>query len=500
MITVNKCRRWIILAENKQEAKDLKAVNQITGFQLFSMTTSMVMTVYGFASFAKQGATAFFFLFLAGILWFLPVTRAAGEMASVDGWSKGGVFTWVGHMYNENSGFTALFYQWVHITVGMNTMMMFIIACFSASLSLPAMYNNLWFRYILMLIIIWGLIALQQRGTKFTGKIAQWGFTLGVIIPVFFLLFLFAAYLLTGHHMLITINWHTIFPQSWSGSVLVGFVPFILAFCGAEGSAPHVKNLKNPKAYAKVMLALCIAAICSDIIGSMSIAATIPNDKIQLSNGIVFAYGSLASMFHMSGEFIQRLTGILLALGVLAEISSWVVGPNAGMHEAAKKGYLPARFAKSNSNGIGTNVMILQGIIVCIVGAWLTFGAGGSKNDISFQTAMSLTVAIYMLMYLMMFAAYFRLVNRHDDLHRTWVASRSKFLKNLYAIVGFILTAFALIVTFFPPKGYSVAQQHTYLMLLIVGFVIVFFVPFVMLRYHAKWTKDVKDAGLYDED
>lgn len=160
------------MAENKSEAQNVKDVNQITGFQLFSMTTSMVMTVYGFASFAKQGATAFFFLFLSGILWFLPVTRVAGEMASIDGWSKGGVFTWVGHMYGDNSGFSALFYQWVRITVGMNTMMMFIIACLSASLSLPAMYDNLWARYILALIIIWGLIALQQRGTKFTGKIA----------------------------------------------------------------------------------------------------------------------------------------------------------------------------------------------------------------------------------------------------------------------------------------------------------------------------------------
>ena len=142
------------MAENKNAAaNEVKAANEITGFQLFSMTTSMVMTVYGFASFAKQGATAFFFLFLAGILWFLPVTRAAGEMASVDGWSKGGVFTWVGKMYSDNSGFSALFYQWVHITVGMNTMMMFIIACFSASLSLPAMYNNLGDSHLVLLFL-----------------------------------------------------------------------------------------------------------------------------------------------------------------------------------------------------------------------------------------------------------------------------------------------------------------------------------------------------------
>ena len=47
--------------------ESVKADNQITGFQLFAMTTSMVMTVYGFAAFAKQGALALFFLVFCGL-------------------------------------------------------------------------------------------------------------------------------------------------------------------------------------------------------------------------------------------------------------------------------------------------------------------------------------------------------------------------------------------------------------------------------------------------
>lgn len=79
------------MSDNKSVDAVNKA-NQITGFQLFAMTTSMVMTVYGFAAFAQQGPTALFFLFLASILWFVPVTRTSGEMASINGWSKGGRF------------------------------------------------------------------------------------------------------------------------------------------------------------------------------------------------------------------------------------------------------------------------------------------------------------------------------------------------------------------------------------------------------------------------
>ena len=38
-------------------------------------------------------------------------------------------------------------------------------------------------------------------------------------------------------------------------------MPFVLAFCGGEASAPHAKYLENPKKYSTVMLALAITAI-----------------------------------------------------------------------------------------------------------------------------------------------------------------------------------------------------------------------------------------------
>ena len=63
--------------------------NQLTGLKLFAMTSSMVISIDEFAPFGKTGATALFYLLLAGLIWFLPVTQAAGEMASIDGWQKG---------------------------------------------------------------------------------------------------------------------------------------------------------------------------------------------------------------------------------------------------------------------------------------------------------------------------------------------------------------------------------------------------------------------------
>lgn len=479
---------------DEQKTSDVgvkRSANQINGFQLFSMTTSMVMTVYGFAALAKQGPVAFFYLFLAGVLWFIPVTRASGEMASIDGWSKGGIFTWARNMLGEKTGWAALFYQWIHITVGMNTMMFFIIGCLSISIDMPIINNNPAIKFMLMMVILWGLIFAQQHGTAVTGKIAQWCFSLGVIIPVFFLLIIFVIYLAQGNPMLININMHTLLPKSWSGNVLVGFVPFMLVFAGAEGSAPHVKDLKNPKIYPKVMTVLAICAIASDIIGSMAIAGTIPANKIQLSDGIVYAYGDLVRNFGLSVVIVEKVTGFLLAVGVLGEISSWVVGPNAGMFEAAKSGFLPPRFSKANKYGIETNVMILQGLIVSAMGALLTFGSGKNSSNLSFQTAISLTIALYTLMYVLLFASYLVLQFKHKELNRTFIAAKSSLFRKVYGVLGLVLSAFGFVVTFFPPEGLAPSAQHTYLLLLGSAFVIVVFIPFVLYRYHKKWAGEL---------
>lgn len=471
--------------------------NQLTGFQLFAMTTSMVMTVYGFAAFAKQGAMALFFLFLAGILWFIPVTRAAGEMASVDGWSKGGIFTWGKNLIGERMGWSAMFYQWIHITVGMCTMMLFIIGCLSITVNLPIINTNPVIKYVLMMIILWGLILAQQHGTKVTGKIAQWCFSIGVIVPVFLLLFLFITYLVKGNTVLIHVNTSTILPKEWNGATLQGLTPFILAFAGAEASAPHVKDLKKTSVYPKVMLALAVCAILSDIIGSFAIAATIPNAKIQLSTGIIYAYGMLVKQFGLSVStihIIEKVIGLLLALGIVGEISGWVVGPNAGMFEAAKEGFLPKRFAKANRFGIETNVMVLQGCIVSIMAALIVFGAGGNGNaNVPFRMAMSLTVVLYTLMYMLLFISYLMLTFKHEDLHRDFYAAKSKAVRIVMGILGLALSALAFVVAFFPPATYTPAQKHTFITLILIAFVIVLVIPFILYHFHDKWAKDLSE-------
>lgn len=285
--------------------------SQLTAVKLFAMTSSMVISVDELAPFGKTGPSVIFYLLVAGLLWFIPITQMAGEMASIDGWNRGGIFTWVQGTLGEKTGWEAMFLQWIHITVGMDTMMYVIIGALSITLGTPWFNTTPIVRFGLMMLILWGATAIQLIGVRKIGQIAEWLFILGIALPVVAIIVAFFVYLAQGHQLHMVIRWSSILPKSFNTTTLVAFVPFILAFCGGEASAPHVKNLKNPHSYSRVMLALALTAICFDLLGSLAIGMSVPKSEIQNSTGFVYTYGVLMNSIGLPGKVISCLLKLL---------------------------------------------------------------------------------------------------------------------------------------------------------------------------------------------
>lgn len=465
--------------------QDLK-YNRLTAFKLFAMTSSMVISVNELAPFGKTGPTALFYLLIAGIAWFIPITQMAGEMASIKGWEKGGIFTWVKGTLGEKTGWTALCYQWVHITVGMCTMMYVVIGALSIAFNTPWFNTTPLVRFILMMIILWGTTAIQVIGIRKIGRIAEWLFILGIALPVISLILGFFVYVAQGNPLHMTINWHTILPRHLNGSTLVAFVPFMLAFCGGEASAPHVKNLEHPRSYAKVMFALAATAICFDLFGSMAIGMTVPKSEIQNSTGFVYAYGKLFNSIGISGDLLQKIVGVLLACGVIGELGNWIAGPNQGMYEAAKEGYLPKYFAQTTKRGVPIRLMVVQSLIVTVSAVLITF-TSGTDADFAFNVSLAGTTAQYLMVYMIMLVAYIVLKRNHEDIPRAYYMSKSAVRSIAIACVAMLITIIAFFVTFIPAEGTPDHLRGAYVLLLIAMCVVVSIIPMVLYRYKDKW-------------
>jgi len=476
----------------------------LTLFGFFALTASMVMTVYEYPTFASSGFSLVFYLLLGGILWFLPVALSSAEMATVQGWDSGGVYTWSGTMLGEKWGFANIFFQWFQITVGFVTMIYFILGALSYVLNWDALNTNPVLKFVGVLVIFWALTFSQFKGTRLTARISKIGFTFGIMVPAIVLIILAIAYFSSGEKSLIPIDAAALVPDFSQLNTLVVFVSFILAYAGIEASASHANEMKNVKKdYPLAVIILVILAIILNTINGTAIGAVVPESQLGLSTGVIQGFEALVSHFGSGMDWIVSAIAILIAVGVIAEVSAWVVGPSWGMMYAGKKGLLPEKLIKENKHGVPTKFLLLQGIIVTVWAAVLTFG-GGSSN-VSFFTAISLTVIIYIVGYIIFFLAYIKLVRKHDtkEFPRAFEVSKKKGLKLVIAFAGLIVSIFALAISFVPPAQLPSDSSGAYLGILIVSFVVVVFVPFIIYHFMRKKNplpSGVKMPPIEDED
>ncbi|HHD2751355.1 TPA: glutamate:gamma-aminobutyrate antiporter [Clostridium perfringens] len=467
----------------KQEGTTKKS---LTLFGFFAMTASMVMAVYEYPTFATSKLHLVFYLLLGGFLWFIPVALCAAEMATVDGWEKGGVFTWTGKNLGKKYGFANLFFEFFEITVGFVTMIYFILGALSYVFNWPALNSNPMIKFIGVLVIFWILALSQFGGTKYTAKIAKIGFIVGILLPAAILIILSLVYIIQGNPIYISSK-DTFVPDFTQVNTLVVFVSFILSYMGVEASATHANEMSNPKKqYPLAMLLLVIVAIVVSTLGGLAIAAVIPQDQINLSAGVVQTFAVLLGHFTANNTILVKIIALLLAFGVIAEVSSWVVGPTRGMIIAAEEGAIPKSWAKTNKHDVPVYLVIAQGIIVSIWDAVLTFGGGGS--NLSFLAAMSLTVVIYLSGYVLFFVGYIKAI-LGEGLNGAYQMPGGKPVKLIVAIVGLATSVFAFFISFVPPTSIAgnMVKSHEYMWMLIISYAISLVLPFVIYELCQKY-------------
>ena len=487
---------------NNKELDKKRKIHQLGVFGFFAMTASMVMTVYEYPSFASSGFKLVFFLIIGGLFWFLPVSLCSAEMATVDGWEKGGIYSWVGNTLGQRWGFSALFFQWFQITVGFVTMCFFILAALAYVFKLDALYKNPLAMFFGVAIIVWVLTFTQLGGTKYTEKISKIGLIAGIAVPILVLIIGLVAYFMTGGKSQIDLSAKSLVPNFSDTHTLVIFASFILAYMGVEASASHVHELKEPnKMYPEVMIMLTILTICLDALGGLTVATTLPAKTLNgnLSYGVIETFENIyINHFGKQFSWLVFVIALLLALGVFAEISAWIVGPSKALLEAANDGILPAKFAETNKNGVSVFTIVVQAVIVTIWDAVLCGSiaiSGGSDSSVGYLTAIGLTVVIYLAAYVLFFLGYFVLILRKGDIKREFHIPGGNAVKLIVAAVGLFMTIATLVISFFPSSKLTAADNRVYQIVLIVCFIVSMAAPLIIYSNRHRWSSNGKATG-----
>jgi putative glutamate/gamma-aminobutyrate antiporter len=446
---------------------------QLGIFTLAMINVAAVLSLRNFPSMADYGYAVVFYLTLASICFFIPSALVSAELAAA--WpKKGGVYLWVREAFGPKWGFLAIFMQWVENLPWFPAVLTFT-ASSLAFIFNPDLAENRIFVVIICLVSLWAATLLNFRGMKLSAFLSSSGAIAGSLIPGVAIIGLAAAYVLSGDQLAISFSPGALVPDLGSLNQLMLLAGMLLAIAGMELSASHVTEVKNPqKNFPRAIFFATVIIIFISVVASLSIALVVPSDQLSLSAGVNQAFEDMLGVFSL--DWATPIISLLLAYGALTLVITWMVGPSKGIREVAGDGYLPKYMNKTNDHGMPTGTLIIQGIISSVLTLNVLFMPTVSG---AFWIMSALAIQLYLVMYLLMFAAAIKLRYSQPDVERPYRIPGGKPGMWIVSGVAFATSVFVFIFGFIPTE--SVRESGTMASVAYVAFLLTGVVVFVLL-------------------
>ncbi|MEP2029281.1 MAG: APC family permease [Paracoccaceae bacterium] len=267
-----------------------------------------------------------------------------------------------------------------------------------------------------------------------------------------------------------------LFPHITGLSSIAFLAGILLLFAGVEAQAVHANDMKNPcRDYPKSMFLAATIIFVLFTLGSLAVAAVVPAKDISLNAGLMQAFQNLLSKFGL--QFMTPIIGLLVAFGAIGGVMAWIGGPSRGLLQTAQEGEIPPLLAKTNKHGVQVAILIVQGVIVSAQAMiYLVF----KDVSVAFFVLSAMTIALYLVMYMLMYGAAIRLRITQPDLPRTYKIPGGMPGMLSVAGVGFLAVFFAFVVGFFPPTQLKVGSPATYVALVAGGLIVFVGLPLLI--------------------
>ena len=466
-----------------QTKATVKQAAKMGVFTLVIMNIVAVVSLRGLPAEAEYGVSSAFYYILAALVFLIPVSLVAAELAAMFPYQQGGMFRWIGEAFGDKPGFLGIWLQWIESTIWYPTVLTFG-AVSLAFIGMDHVFDahlaaNKYYTIVVVLAIYWLATIISLKGMGWVGKVSKIGGMVGTIIPVALIVVCAAIYLISGGQS--QMNWHGNFiPDFTNFDNIVLAVSIFLFYAGMEMSGVHVREIKNPTVnYPKAVVIGAIATVAIFILGTFALGVIIPAKDINLVQSLLVGFDNYFKAFHMN--WFTPVIAVALAFGVLAGVLTWVAGPSKGVFAVGQAGYLPKFFQKTNKNGVQKNILYVQGAIVTVL-AFLMVLMPSVQSF--YQILSQLTCILYLIAYLLMFAAAIRLRYNMKGAPRPFrLGKNGNGVMWLISGVGFIGSLTAFIFSFFPPNQISMGSNAIWFTVLIAGTVIFVALPFIILKF-----------------
>ncbi|MDO5561278.1 MAG: amino acid permease [bacterium] len=466
----------------------------LTTMQVALMTAAAVVSLRGLPMVAAEELTMFFYIIYATLLFLVPAGLVAAELGSAFATMGGGVYTWVKQAFGQKTGFLAIFLQWIQNVVWYPVVLGFGAAAIAYLIGKPELADNNWYTGFFIIVVYWLATLIALKGSQILAKITSQAFLFGTVLPGLAIVVMACLWLFDkrpiGFQNLSSADTSVVevskqatlhahprwFPSLTNLGNLSFLAGILLLFAGVEVQAVHAIDMKNPqKQYPKAIMIAAVISFAIFAVGSLAVAIVVPYNDLQLESGLFDAFKIAFDTYHL--PWLTNVFAGLAAFGAVGGVLSWITGPSRGLLWTARDGQLPKSWTKVNQNNVQVTILIWQGIFVTLLSLiYFIF-----KNvNVAFYLLSALTAGLYIIMYLLMYAAAIKLRYSQPNLARPYEVPGGKTGMWTIAGIGFLAAAVSLILCFIPPTQLVIGSASTYILLVACGSIVFVLMPFVI--------------------
>ncbi|MFF0555625.1 APC family permease [Streptomyces sp. NPDC004266] len=448
------------------------------------MTTASVASLRAAPTMAVYGLACVFLYLVPAIVFLLPTALVSAELAS--GWS-GGVYRWVAEGLSKPLGFLAVWCQFA-MTIFYYPSLLAFVASTIAYVIDPSLASNGVYTAIVIMVLYWTGVWVSSRGTKALAGLSSWGLVIGTLVPGTILVVLGMVFLGQGNPSAAPMDGGHLLPQ-WTGlASLVLIVNNFLSYSGMEMNAVHVSSLKDPaKEYPRSMFLAMALVLLIFILPALAISWVVPADQLSLTAGVMQAFDAFFSYFDVG--WMTPIAAVMLISASLAGMLTWLAGPSKGLLEISRQeGYLPPFLQKLNKFGIQQNILVTQGVVTSAIALMYALIPNVSSVYWIFST---ITTQVYLIVYLLMFAAAMRLRKTRPDHPRGYRVPAL----GLVCTVGLLASLAALAIGFVPPSQFGGSSVFSYVLFIGCGLIVLgLLIPWLFLKFRKPEWRTAADA------
>ncbi len=453
------------------------AHGSITMIAMAVLIITSIVSLRGLPSEAKYGIQSIFYYLFAAAVFLLPFSLVCAELAST--WSKsGGLYRWVAEAFGPRMGWLAMFLEWQTIVIWFPTVLMFAAASL-AYMFWPesfdqALASNKIYTLVIALLVYWLSTLNAFRGQKSANKLSTLGGMFGTIIPGGILIILGVVYFCLGKPL--ALEDVSFFPDFSNMGTIVLAASIFLFYAGMECQAVHVNDMRNPaRDFPKAVFLAIVVIVVIYSLGTLVIGMVIPSKDINLLQSLLVAYKALWQGFGVG--WLGNIMALLIMFGVIGQVSALVTGPSTGLMAVAQSGYLPRSLQRLNKNNVNTSILYIQGAFVSLI---LLLLIVLPTVESAYQIMSQMATIIYLVMVLIIYAAFIRLRHTQPAKRRGYRVPFGKVGEVIVCTLGITGAALALVLSYLPPSQINTGSPVVYVGIIVIGIAVIIALPLIV--------------------